>query len=79
MANHSKFLTVADDAVDHLRNLTKHFPHLVTPEVREAIAQWQKFKQVRGSIEFVQPAQKVVDQAQLAKTALLPTVQLCAT
>ena len=70
MADHSKFLTVADDAVDHLRNLTRHFPHLVTPEVREAIAQWDKFKQWRGSLEIVKPTPKVLDQAMLAKIAI---------
>jgi hypothetical protein len=69
--DHSKFLTVANDAVDHLRYLTQHFPSLVTSEVKEAIARWEKFKQCRGSLEFAEPKQKeVVDQAVLAKTAI---------
>jgi hypothetical protein len=70
MTDHSKFIAVADDAVNHLRYLIQNLPHLVTPDVKAAIEQWDKLKQWRGSIEFVKSAQNVVDQAQLAKTAI---------
>ena len=70
MVDHSKFLMVADDAVDHLRYLIKHFPNLVTPEVKAAVEHWDKFKQWRGSVEFYKPAKQVVDQALLAQTAI---------
>jgi hypothetical protein len=67
---HSKFIAVADNAVDHLRYLLQHFPHLVTPEVKAAIKRWDKFKHWRGSIEIIKPTRKVEDPALLAKTAL---------
>ena len=70
MVDHSKFLMVADDAVEHLRSLIQHLPHLVTPQVTAAVEHWDKFKRQRGSIEFITPAQNVVDQAMLAKTAI---------
>lgn len=71
MVDHSKFLIVADDAVDHLRYLTRHYPSLVTPEVKAAIERWEKFKQWRGSVELAKPTQKVeVDQETLAKIAI---------
>jgi len=69
MVEHAKFLMVADDAVDHLRNLIKHFPHLVTPEVKAAVEDWDQFKQRRGSIELVRPLHVAVDHELMAKTA----------
>jgi hypothetical protein len=69
MVDPSRFLTVADDAVDHLRNLIRHFPHLVTPEVKAAIEHWDQLKERRGRIEFVKPFQKTRDRALWAKKA----------
>lgn len=66
----SNFIAIADEAVEHLRRLIPQFPHLVTPEVREAVENWGKFKQSLGGIAIGKSKRDINLHELLTKTAL---------
>jgi hypothetical protein len=71
MTDHSKFIEMANEAVEHLVRLAKTYPHLVSQSVKEAITNWDESNFKRGGIEFVAPTKAAAKEDPIATAALL--------
>jgi hypothetical protein len=69
--DHSDFLKIADEAMTHLKRLSKDYPKLVSPSVKQAIENWGKDGYAKGSIELVAPDSPKAKENPVATAALL--------
>jgi len=71
MVDQSGFLVVAEEAVMHLRRLIQEFPQLTSPQVVEAVENWQQRVEWRkGELELRASGPKAVERDTLQAAAL---------
>ena len=70
MVNHTAFLTIAEEAVAHLKRMKHDYPRLVTPQVISALENWSRLERDRGSVGLVAKDLKAMQRQALETTAI---------